>query len=88
MAGFKPHTEVDGATPSLTAIKTNLIMSRASEAMSAIDEALRLGNITEEISTKLRTYQYKNEEEFNELYNVAMSLNSIDFNPVALEKFS
>ena len=62
-------------------------MSRASEAMSAIDEALRLGNITEEISTKLRTYQYKNEEEFNELYNVAMSLNSIDFNPVALEKF-
>ena len=62
-------------------------MSKVSEALLSIDEALRLGNITDEISTKLRTYQYKNEEEFNELYNVAMSLNNADFNPVALEKF-
>ena len=62
-------------------------MSKVSEALLSIDEALRFGNITEEIATKLRTYQYKNEEEFNELYNVAMSLNNIDFNPVALEKF-
>ena len=62
-------------------------MSKVSEALLSIDEALRLGNITEEIATKLRTYPYKNEQEFNELYNVAMSLNNVGFNPVALEKF-
>lgn len=62
-------------------------MSKVSEALLSIDEALHLGNITEEIATKLRTYPYKNEEEFNELYNVAMSLNNANFNTVSLEKF-
>ena len=88
MESIKPHTEVDGATPSLTAIKTNLIMSRVSEAMSAIDEALRLGNITEEMATNLKNHPFENSAEFDELYNLAMSLNSADCNTIALEKFS
>ena len=63
-------------------------MSRVSEAMSAIDEALRLGNITEEMATNLKKYPFKNSTEFKELYNLAMSLNNADCDTVALEKFS
>ena len=63
-------------------------MSRVSEAMSAIDEALRLGNITEEMATNLKKQPFKNSTEFKELYNLAMSLNNADCDTVALEKFS
>ena len=61
-------------------------MSRVSEAISAINEALRLGNITEEIATNLKKYPFKNSTEFKELYNLVMSLNSADCNTAALEK--
>lgn len=63
-------------------------MSRVSEAIAAIDEALRLGNITKEMATKIKNYSFKNSAEFNELYNLAMSLNNDNCNTVALEKFS
>ena len=63
-------------------------MSRVAEAIAAIDEALRLGNITEEVATKLKNCSFKNSAEFNELYNLAMSLNNDNYNTVALEKFS
>ena len=63
-------------------------MSRVSEAMSAIDEALRLGNITEEMATNLKNHPFENSAEFDELYTLAMSLNSADCNTIALEKFS
>ena len=63
-------------------------MSRVSEAISAIDEALRLGNITEEMATNLKKHPFKNSTEFKELYNLAMSLNNADCDTVALEKFS
>ena len=63
-------------------------MSRVSEAIAAIDEALRLGNITKEVATKLKNCSFKNSEEFNKLYNLAMSLNNDNCNTVALEKFS
>ena len=63
-------------------------MSRVLEAMSAIDEALHLGNITEEMAIKLKNHPFTNRAEFNELYNLAMSLNDADCNTVALEKFS
>lgn len=63
-------------------------MSRVSEAMSAIDEALRLGNITEEMATKLKNHPFENKTEFNELYNLAMSLNSSSCNTAALENLS
>lgn len=63
-------------------------MSRVAEAMAAIDEALRLGNITEEMATNLKNHPFENRAEFNELYNLAMSLNSASCNTVALEKFS
>ena len=63
-------------------------MSRVSEAMSAIDEALRLGNITEEMATKLKNHPFENSTEFNELYNLAMSLNSSSCNTAALENLS
>lgn len=56
--------------------------------MSAIDEALRLGNITEEMANNMKRQPFENSAEFNELYNLAMSLNSADCNTVALEKFS
>lgn len=56
--------------------------------MSAIDEALRLGNITEEMANKMKNHPFTNSAEFNELYNLAMSLNNADCNTVALEKFS
>ena len=57
-------------------------MSRVSEAIAAIDEALRLGNITKEMATEIKNYSFK------ELYNLAMSLNNDNCNTVALEKFS
>lgn len=63
-------------------------MSRVSEAIAAIDEALRLGNITKEVATKLKNCSFKNSAEFNELYNIAMSLNNDNCDTVALEKFS
>ena len=63
-------------------------MSRVSEAIAAIDEALRLGNITKEVATKLKNCSFKNSAEFNELYNLTMSLNNDTCNTVALEKFS
>ena len=62
-------------------------MSRVLEAMSAIDEALRLGNITKEMAIKLKNHPFTNRVEFNELYNLAMSLNGADCNTVVLEKF-
>ena len=64
-------------------------MSRVSEAMAAIDEALHSGNITKEVATKLKNCSFKNSAEFNELYNIAMSLkNNDNYNTGALEKFS
>lgn len=63
-------------------------MSRVSEAMSAIDEALRLGNITEEMANNMKNHPFTNRAEFNELYNLAISLNNVGCNTVALEKFS
>lgn len=56
--------------------------------MLTIDEALRLGNITEEMATNLKNHPFENSAEFDELYNLAMSLNSADCNTIALEKFS
>ena len=63
-------------------------MSRVSEAMAAIDEALRLGNITKEVAIKLKNCSFKNSAEFNELYNITMSLNNDNCNKDSLEKFS
>lgn len=63
-------------------------MSRVSEAMTAIDEALRLGNITKEVAIKLKNCSFKNSAEFNELYNIAMGLNNDNCNTDSLEKFS
>ena len=63
-------------------------MSRVSEAMSTIDDALRLGNITEEMAINLKNHPFTNRAEFDELYNLIMSLNSADCSMVTLEKFS
>lgn len=60
-------------------------MSRVSEAMASIDEALRLGNITEEDADKLKNKVFTNKQEFEELYNLAVSLNSIACNTEALK---
>lgn len=60
-------------------------MSRVSEAMASIDEALRLGNITEEDADKLKNKVFTNKQEFEELYNLAVSLNSIGCNTEALK---
>lgn len=64
-----------------------MIMSRVLEAMSAIDEALRLGNVTEEMATDLKNKPFENKKEFDELYDFTMSLNSAICNTVALEKY-
>lgn len=49
-------------------------MSRVAEAMSAIDAALRLGKITEEMANKIKNYQFQSIAEFNELYTYCMHL--------------
>ena len=49
-------------------------MSRVAEAMSAIDAALRLGKITEEMANKIKNYPFQNIAEFNELYTYCMHL--------------
>ena len=60
-------------------------MSRVSEAMASIDEALRLGNITEEDADKLKNKLFTNKQEFEDLYNLVVSLNSIGCNTEALK---
>jgi hypothetical protein len=60
-------------------------MSRVAEAMAAIDEALRLGNITEEDANKLKNKDFTNKAEFEKIYNLAISLNSASCNTEALK---
>lgn len=49
-------------------------MSRVAEAMSAIDAALRLGKITEEMANKIKNYPFQSVKEFDELYTYCMHL--------------
>ena len=49
-------------------------MSRVAEAMSAIDAALRLGKITEEMANELKNRPFQSVEEFSKLYTYCTHL--------------
>lgn len=49
--------------------------NRVSVAIAHINEALRLGNITEDYANKLKTTKFSNRKEFDRLYKKCESLN-------------